>query len=206
MEDFFKEEHKNLKYSTFIEKRYEKRVELYELFGNSRINNLPKALREQLIDCLMTFKEKKFVAGTTCAVLQHFFEYAIQGILENTSIPDKNSRTATVAEQKCIKAGFSLRKGCLPISLQTVNYKRINKAICGGGCETIGAGIIGFILLISDDELLDIAKRHPDFILHLDAMINSRGHSDVKEYSDEEVSTYKENVTYIVKELINYIY
>lgn len=206
MEDFFKEEHKSLKYSTFIEKRYEKRVELYKLFGNSRINNLPKFLREQLIDCLMTFEERKFVAGTSCAVLQQFFQYAIQCILENTSIPDKNSRTAMAAEEKCIKAGFSLVKGHLPVALQTVNYKRINKAICGGGCETIGAGIISYILLVPADELQDIAKRHLDFILDLDAMINSRGHSDVKEYSDEEVSTYKENITYMVKELINYIY
>lgn len=206
MEDFFKEEHKNLKYSTFIEKRYEKRIELYKAFGNSRINNLSKSLREQLIDCFMTFKERTFVAGTACAVLQQFFEYAIQCILENTSVPDKNSRTAIIADQKCIEAGFSLRKGHLSNVLQTVNYKRLNKAICGGGCETLGAGILAFILMIPVGELQDIAKRHPDFILHLEDMIDSRGHSDVKEYSEEEVSTYKENITYIVKELIYYIY
>lgn len=69
----------------------------------------------------------------------------------------------------------------------------------------MGAAVIGFILLAGESELKDIASRHPEMIIDIDKLLKQRGHKDVREYSSEEVSTYKNIYTYIIKEILNFI-
>ena len=116
----------------------------------------------------------------------------------------KEQRNTKYASEKCKNAGFYLTSGVLPESLNTVNYRRVNKAVCGA-CDTLGAAVIGFILLADDRELKDISSRHPEMIIDIDKLLKQRGHKDVREYFSEEVSTFEDIYTYIIKEILNFI-
>lgn len=193
------------RYYSYVQKMYDAKLEVYKTFGYATVNRLPTKLVKQLIRYVITLHEKKYIASSACAVLQQFFNYAILSMLKHTTPPDKNQRNTEAALKKCKPLGFILDNNAFPVTIGTVNYKKINKAVCGGNADTLGAAIIGFLLLVPDEQLGDIAKQHPKFITDLDFLLKSRGHSDVKKYSEQEVSTYDHIVTYILKELIHYI-
>lgn len=188
-----------------LQKRYNQKTKLYDDFGYSVINRLPTNLVNQMINWKITLAERKFVAGSSCSLLQQFFESAVLSLLKYVSPPEKSERNADFASEKIKTAGFSLKAGRVSDSLRTVNYKRINKAVCGGGCDTLGAAIIAFLLLLSPEELRNVAKNNDKFILGLSNLLEERGHSDLNEYSAQQVSTYNKIATYIIKELIQYI-
>ena len=188
-----------------LQRRYKQKISLYDDFGYSVINRLSTNLVNQMTNWTITLDEKKFVAATSCSLLQQFFENAVLSRLKYVSPPLKNARNADFAESKSREAGFILKSESLPDSLRKVNHKRINKAVCGGGCDTLGAAIIAFLILLSPEELQNIATNYNRFILDLADLLHARGHSDSKEYSWQEVSNYKETVANIIKELIHYI-
>ena len=152
----------------------------------------------------MSLKDKKYIVGSICSVMQQIFEESIVSILRRVNPPVKEQRNTKYASEKCKNAGFYLTSGVLPESLNTVNYRRVNKAVCGA-CDTLGAAVIGFILLADDRELKDISSRHPEMIIDIDKLLKQRGHKDVREYSSEEVSTFENIYTYIIKEILNFI-
>ena len=76
-------------------------------------------------------------------ILLEVFDESIVSILRRVNPPVKEQRNTKYASDKCREAGFYLIDGVLPDSLNTVNYKRVNKAVCGA-CETLGAAVIGF--------------------------------------------------------------
>ena len=191
-------------YSKKYNQRLNAKMDLYKTFGNSRINSLSSNIVNQMINCKMSFLERKYIVGSICSVIQQIFEEAIVSILGRANPPAKEHRNTNYASEKCQKAGFNLDSGVLPESLNTVNYKRINKAVCGA-CDTLGAAVIGFILLVSDSELQDISSRHPEMFNDIDNLLEQRGHKDVREYSSEEVSTFENIYTYIIKEIVNFI-
>ena len=136
--------------------------------------------------------------------MQQIFEETIVSILRRVNPPNKEQRNTNYAAEKCRNSGFYLKSGALPDSLNTVNYKRIKRAVCGA-CDTLGAAVIGFILLASDSELKDISSRHPNMFIDIDKLLKQRGHKDVREYSSEEVSNFENIYTYIIKEILNFI-
>ena len=177
---------------------------LYRTFGNSTINSLNSNLVNQMINCKMSFEERRYIVGSICSVMQQILEETIVSILRRTNPPIKEQRNTNYAAEKCRNAGFNLINGLLPDSLNTVNYKRINKAVCGA-CDTLGAAVVGFILLSDVSELKDISSRHPNMFMDIDKLLKQRGHKDVREYSSEEVSTFENIYTYIVKEILTFI-
>ena len=42
-------------------------------------------------------------------------------------------------------------------------------------------------------------------IIDIDKLLKQRGHKDVREYFSEEVSTFEDIYTYIIKEILNFI-
>ena len=144
------------KFSTKYNQRFNSKMELYKTFGNSTINSLNSNIVNQMINCSMSLKDKKYVVGSICSVMQQIFEESIVSILRRENPPVKEQRNTKYASEKCKSAGFYLTSGVLPESLNTVNYRRVNKAVCGA-CDTLGAAVIGFILLAGDSELKDIA-------------------------------------------------
>ena len=205
--DYFKDDIHNSKYqySSYIQKIYEKKLELYKDYGYVTINKLPANLIKQMVNSLITFGDLKYVAGSACSVLQQFFEYSITAMLKYMMPPAKEQRNCNFVAEKCINVCFELKNNKLPDSISTVSYKKIGKAVCGGGCDSLGAGIISFLILVPENQLMDISQQYPRFILDLDFLLKSRGHSDVREYSEREVSIYKKIVTTIIKILIKYI-
>ena len=187
------------------QKRYKQKINLYDDFGYSVIMRLPTNLVNQMINWNITLDERKSVAGSSCSIVQQFFERAVLSILKKASPPAKELRSAGYAEEKCREANFFLESGNLPDSLRSVNPKRINLAVTGGGCQTLGSAIIAFVLLLSPEELQHIAKNYNGFILDLANLLDKRGHADLKDYSGQDVSTYKKIVTNIIRELIHYI-
>lgn len=192
------------KFSTKYNQRFNSKMELYKTFGNSTINSLNSNIVNQMINCSMSFNEQRYIVGSICSVIQQLFDESIVSILRRVNPPVKEQRNTKYASEKCKNAGFYLTSGVLPESLNTVNYRRVNKAVCGA-CDTLGAAVIGFILLAGESELKDIASRHPKMFIDIDKLLKQRGHKDVREYSSEEVSTYKNIYTYIIKEILNFI-
>ena len=192
------------KYSKKYNQRFNTKMSLYKDFGNSIINSLNSNLVKQMINCKMSFSERRYIVGSICSVMQQILEETIVSILRRVNPPLKEQRNSIYASEKCRNAGFYLPSGKLPDSLDTVNYKRINKAVCGS-CDTLGAAVIGFILLADINELKDISSRHPEMLIDIDKLLKQRGHKDVREYSSEEVSTFENIYTYILKEIINFI-
>ena len=205
--DYFKDDIHNSKYqyASYVQKIYEKKLELYKDYGYVTINKLPANLIKQMVNSLITFGDRKYVAGSACSVLQQFFEYSITAMLKYMMPAAKEQRNCNFVAEKCRNVYFELKNNELPDSIGTVNYKKINKAVCGGGCDTLGAGIISFLILVPENQLMDISKQYPKFILDLDFLLKSRGHSDIREYSEQKVSIYKKIVTNIIKILIKYI-
>ena len=193
------------KYDDILQKRYSATILLYKEFGNRTINSLPQFLRKQMINWHETLDEKRFVATSCCSLLQQFFDKAVLSLLRNVSPPEKDNRTAKEAQKKCLAAGFFLKNGRLPPSLDLVKRKNINKAVCGGGKSTFGAVVIAFILLLDKYELSDIATRQQNLLQEIQDLLQARRHADMKIYSDEEVSSYKKTVTKILKEIIEFI-
>lgn len=191
-------------YAKKYNQRFNAKMDLYKKFGNSTINSLNTNIVNQMINCKMSFLEKRYIVGSICSVMQQIFEETIVSILRRVNPPEKEQRNTNYATEKCKKAGFYLSSGMLPDCLNTVNYKRIYKAVCGA-CDTLGAAVIGFILLAGDSELKDISSRHPEMIIDIDKLLKQRGHKDVREYSSEEVSTFENIYTYIIKEILNFI-
>ena len=191
-------------YSKKYNRRFNSKMELYRTFGNSTINSLNSNLINQMINCKMSFSEGRYIVGSICSVMQQILEESIVSILRRTNPPVKELRNTVYAAEKCNDAGFNLIIGLLPDSLNTVNYKRINKAVCGA-CDTLGAAAVGFILLADVSELKDIASRHPKMFIDIDILLKQRGHKDVKKYSSEEMSTFENIYTYILKEILNFI-
>lgn len=192
------------RFSANYNQRFNAKLKLYKTFGNSTINSLNSNIVNQMINCSMSLKDKKYVVGSICSVMQQIFEESIVSILRRENPPVKEQRNTKYASEKCKSAGFYLTSGVLPESLNTVNYRRVNKAVCGA-CDTLGAAVIGFILLADDRELKDISSRHPEMIIDIDKLLKQRGHKDVREYSSEEVSTFENIYTYIIKEILNFI-
>lgn len=192
------------KFSAKYTQRFNEKMELYITFGNSTINSLNSNIVNQMINCSMSFDEQRYIVGSICSVIQQLFDESIVSILRRVNPPVKEQRNTKYASDKCREAGFYLTDGVLPASLNTVNYKRVNKAVCGA-CETLGAAVVGFILLAGDCELKDIASRHPKMFIDIDTLLKQRRHKDVREYSSAEVSTYKNIYTYIIKEILNFI-
>ena len=191
-------------YSKKYNQRFNAKMGLYRTFGNSTINSLNSNLVNQMINCKMSFEERRYIVGSICSVMQQILEETIVSILRRTNPPIKEQRNTNYAAEKCRNAGFNLINGLLPDSLNTVNYKRINKAVCGA-CDTLGAAVVGFILLSDVSELKDISSRHPNMFMDIDKLLKQRGHKDVREYSSEEVSTFENIYTYIVKEILTFI-
>lgn len=191
-------------YSKKYNQRFNSKMDLYRTFGNSTINSLDSNLINQMINCKMSFSERRYIVGSICSVMQQILEETIISILRRTNPPAREKRNTDYAAIKCRNSGFYLKEGELPDSLKTVNYKRVNKAVCGA-CDTLGAAVIGFILLADETELKDIASRHPNMFIDIDKLLRQRGHKDVREYSSEEVSTFENIYTYIIKEILNFI-
>lgn len=189
----------------FMQKRYNIKMELYEKFGNATVNSLSNNLKNQMVNCELSFSEKRYIVSSICSVLQQFFEAAILSLIKRTNPPEKEQRKAEAAQEKCSRCGFSLQSGRLPDALKTVNYRKIGKAVCGGGADSLGAAVIAFVLLASEQELESIAGSTPNFLVWLGELLAERGHADVREYSAEEVSTYQKKYTSIIKEIIPYI-
>lgn len=191
-------------YAERYNQRFNAKMDLYKTFGNSTINSLNTNIVNQMINCKMSFSERRYIVGSICSVMQQIFEETIVSILRRVNPPNKEQRNTNYAAEKCRNAGFYLKSGVLPDSLNTVNYKRIKRAVCGA-CDTLGAAVIGFILLASDSELKDISSRHPNMFIDIDKLLKQRGHKDVREYSSEEVSNFENIYTYIIKEILNFI-
>lgn len=191
-------------YSKKYNQRFNSKMDLYRTFGNLTINSLDSNLINQMINCKMSFSERRYIVGSICSVMQQILEETIISILRRTNPPAREKRNTDYAAIKCRNSGFYLKEGELPDSLKTVNYKRVNKAVCGA-CDTLGAAVIGFILLADETELKDIASRHPNMFIDIDKLLRQRGHKDVREYSSEEVSTFENIYTYIIKEILNFI-
>lgn len=194
-------------YDNYLKKynqRFNSKMDLYRTFGNATINSLNSNLINQMINCKMSFSEGRYIVGSICSVMQQLLEETLVSILRRTNPPLRKLRNTDYAAEKCRNTGFYLAGGELPDSLRTVNYKRVNKAVCGD-CETLGAAVVGFILLVDETELKDIASRYPNIFIDIDKLLKQRGHKDVKVYSSEEVSTFENIYTYIVKEILNFI-
>ena len=196
------EQYKN--YSMKYNLRFNSKMDLYKKFGNSTINSLNSNLVNQMINCKMSLSEGRYIVGSICSVMQQILEETIVAVLRRTNPPAKEKRTSDYAAEKCRNTGFYMREGKLPDTLSTVNYKRINKAVCGV-CDTLGAAVVGFILLADETELKDMASRHPEMFLDIDNLLKQRGHKDVREYSSEEMAAFENIYTYIIKEILNFI-
>ena len=79
-----------------------------------------------MINCSMSLKDKKYIVGSICSVMQQIFEESIVLILRRVNPPVKEQRNTKYASEKCKNAGFYLTSGVLPESLNTVNYRRVN--------------------------------------------------------------------------------
>ena len=191
--------------SKILQNRYVQKLALCKDFGFSAVNSLSTNLVKQMINWNITLQERKSVATSSSSVVQQFFECAVLSILKNVSPPENNLRNAEHVLEKCREAGFYLRNGNLPDSLSTVKPAKIKLAVTGGGCQTLGSAVNAFVLLLSARELKAIAYRNEMFISDVAKILEGRGHSDLNEYSEQEVSTWKKIVTGIIKEIIEYI-
>ena len=70
-----------------------------------------------MINWNITITERKFVVGSSCSLLQQFFENTVQSLLKYVSPPEKTYRNAEFAAEKCKNAGFYLESGSLSDSL-----------------------------------------------------------------------------------------
>ena len=182
--------------------RLNARIELQSVFDISTFDNMDGALQNNLLQVEMFRQKKSF--GQTMAQKDEDNEEidAQQGInclytaVQCAFRPLLSSSSASAsiesAKEKVAKNGL----GVLPPHLQTVRAEMIRKTLDGND-QTLGASVIAWIIVSTDEDLQNAASRMPSLLSVVDTLLVQSGHANQirmmrrKEFDSLCSSTYK---------------
>lgn len=157
----------------------------FSLSNRLLLNNRP--LYEELlklINCLNSLHREPEVLTTlvnsASSVLQSslhqaFCGLSIAGVAANADTGSKLMKREIL--QKIMTAGFSLKDAKLPVEIKTVSRFKLQTALCGGN-STIGANLLAFVILLSQEKLAEKAAKMPYLIELVSFLIKLRGHGN----------------------------
>jgi aryl carrier-like protein len=187
--------------------RLNARIEIDKYFGLSLVQLMPRSLSEDLMKIELLWDDIK--KGTGCVQTYINTLASVLQISLFNSYHDLNrlngklSNLTVTALEKANEAEFHLIDRQLPERIETTNKNRV-KSACSGNNSTLGANIIAFLILMSEDRLKYISKHIPDFLILVANIIELRGHGNNPQHklSDDELHSLKTDAFKIIKMLM----
>lgn len=190
----------------YSNERINSRVSLDRYFGIDKVIEMPENIREQLmnIQMFMDTQKENMEQKIDCRKVVMELANALQGSLfrvlnskKTEAVPIKEPKE--YARSRAMEAGFNLSDRAFPISIATVNKRRL-VLTCEGKDVTLGANLLGLLILVDDNILKKVAEDLPDLINFVGKIAELRGHGNLSIFlSIEKLSTLKEQVFYLVK-------
>lgn len=156
--------------------RLDARTSLLGQLGYKLVNDLGGSARDSLLDAEELWVAhqdgddalpliSKFYACLQAVFRDKLIGSAVPALLETDYVPQ--------AVMKAARAGL----GTLPAALTSVKSFRVRETLQGNAL-TLGACVIAFLLVSSDDTLGALAESQPTFVEDLETILASRGHGN----------------------------
>ncbi|MDB4542830.1 hypothetical protein N9241_01160 [bacterium] len=159
--------------------RLKARLSLDRSFGLAFLDRLDRDLKEQLTRveiCKQELSDENHMALVTA--LASSMQLAISVVLSELSQSViLTSDLKETAFRRAVDAGLVISVDTVPKPLATVSSNRVDQAAVGVK-STLGAQLIAFIALSTDQELKKIGKRTPHLIDTVSEIIGLRGHGN----------------------------
>jgi hypothetical protein len=187
------------------QERLKARTVLDEMLGQSFVLKLPMNLIEQLIRCEMLMQ--KFTSDRSLEIIKCLYssmQLMFVDLTQNRRFEyELNDNINTLALKKMVDFGFFSSIAAVPSEIRTVNIQRILIALQGKG-SSLGAQLLAFIILCSEEELAEINKTSPSFIDITAQLIKIRGHGnlEIESVSYNELLDFKKNIYTHIKNIM----
>ena len=154
-------------------------IELEKNLGNALLFHLHPDIKEQLLRAeimLAKYTDDEAIEIIKC------YSSAIQQTLLDVTIYNKpsvrnNEKLKACAVEKIIQSGFYLAPDEIPKEISAVADHRLNCA-ADGFSTTLGAHLLAFFLLASDEALIQLRNTDPAFVEFIARLIQLRGHGN----------------------------
>ena len=185
--------------------RLKARLSLNRFFGLAFLECLSRELKEQLTRieiCKQELSEDNhmvFVTGLASSV-----QLAISAVMSDRSQSEVLSTDLKeTAFQRAVEVGLIQNLDVVPKTLLTVRSDRVSGAAMGGN-TTLGAQLIAFLALSSDQELTQIRNNTPHLIQTVAELISLRGHGNtsVIRISEDSLLSLGNSVFEIIRSLM----
>lgn len=161
---------------TAEDRRLDARTAVIGQLGYALMYRLPASARDALVDAEQAWiahqddDDALPLVGRLYAALQAVTKDRLSG-LPSVALPEQNYRN--VATSRAEVAGF----GRIPEALSSVRPERVRDAMFGNG-STLGACATALLLVLSDEQLVNLAAVQPSLLADIGAVISKRAHGN----------------------------
>lgn len=184
--------------------RLKARIELDNSLGLGFVHSVSPALREELIKVTILGQNHvldndqrqqyiNFLASTMQLSLYGVTKDRRSSVQNRISLRDE-------AIKKILQSGFYPDTDTIPVQINTVNTKRLYRAVQGSS-TTLGAHLLSVFLLCSETELIQLRKSDPTFVDFVANLIRLRGHGNKHQsgFSRDDIESLKSSVFKAIK-------
>jgi len=163
--------------------RLKARIELDSCFGLSLVQSIRPDLRECLLKIIMMEQRieldldyvQQYINSLAAAMQLAIFE-----IISSRQTPGEiDGNLKDKAFKRSVDAGFVHNLKAIPDSISTVKIQRVSMAVQGRN-TTLGAHLIAFLVLCSDEELDHVYQKIPNIFSVVAKLLCLRGHGNMQ--------------------------